>query len=187
MGVDPQLAVQFGAAPARYVYVLAEGSDNPGVPPNLDLPQGTLWRLDVLPSAAPVASGLRYGTTPAGSFQAFPERDEAPKLARGKRYQLYALRDVGLPVANCYFTFGDPVVAAPAATGTPETGSFGTSCQSDANCSAAANYCAKMPGQSSGTCTVTGCKERPSVCPSGYDCFDLSQFAAGLPSICTKP
>ena len=68
----------------------------------------------------------------------------------------------------------------------PATSDFGASCQTDANCSGAADYCAKMPGQSSGTCTVTGCKEQPSRCPSGYGCFDLSQFAAGLPSICTK-
>ena len=188
MGVDPELGVQFGSAPARYVYILADGSSNPGVPPNLDLPEGTLWRLDVLPSAAPVASGLRYGTTPQGSFQAFPARDEAPQLARGQRYQLYALRDVGLPVANCYFTFGAPVVATPAAAAPkaePGAG-FGAACESDASCTGAANYCAKMPGQSNGTCTVSGCKEQPSVCPNGFSCFDLSQFSVGLPSICMK-
>jgi hypothetical protein len=189
MGVDPELGVQFGGAPARYVYVLADGSDNPGVPPNLDLPQGTLWRLDVLPSAAPVASGLRYGTTPGGSFQALPERGAAPELERGKRYQLYALADVGLPLANCQFTFGEPVVPAPAtpppAASSCDAGGFGASCQGDADCSCEADYCAKMPGQSSGTCTVTGCKAQPSVCPQGYGCFDLSQFASGLPSICT--
>ena len=106
-GVDAQLNVQFGAEPARYVYVLAEGSMNPGVPPNLDLPEGTLWRLDVLPSNPPVASGVRYGTTPTGSHQVIPTTGVAPALEAGRNYQLYVLRDVGLPLANCWFTFGE--------------------------------------------------------------------------------
>lgn len=198
-GIDPDSRVQFGATPARYVYVLADGSGNPGVPPNLDLPDGTIWRLDVQPSAAAVASGLRYGTTPPGSFQAFPERDRAPELERGKRYQLYALRDVGVPVANCYFTFGEPVepaaapapaagaAAPPPAAGSCEMDGFGAPCSADADCTCRAGYCAKMPGEAQGTCTVSGCKEEPSVCPSGYSCLDLSLFAPSLPSICNQP
>ncbi len=209
-GVDPELRVQFGPGGARYVYVLAEGSSNPGVPPNLDRPEGTLWRLDVPPSAAGVASGFRYGTTPADTYQTIPERGTAPALERGKRYQLYVLRDVGIPVANCVFEFGAPVVPPPAAgpakptmptmppmpTDAPAADScdlqggdalgFGASCTADADCTCAASYCALMPGSTQGVCTKSGCKEDASVCPADYRCFDLSQFSPGLPSICTK-
>lgn len=213
-GVDPELGVQFGGS-ARYVYVLEPGGENPGVPPNLDLPKGTLWRLDVLPSAAPVQSGLKYGTTPEGSFQAVPENGKAPELKVGSTYQLYVMKDVGLPIANCLFEFGQPVApkaATPAASsgaaGAPAPGAgvatpaagmcslpggdadgFGAACKDGAgstDCTCKANYCALMPGQMQGTCTVTGCKENPSVCPSGFSCLDLSAFSPGLPSICTK-
>jgi hypothetical protein len=218
-GVDAKLQVQFGAGQARYVYVLADASENPGVPPDLDTPQGTLWRLDVLASQPALASGLMYGSTPAGSFQVVPERGSAPALERGKRYQLVVLRDVGLPVTSCLFTFGAKVAsaaAAPAADGGKDedyaragnaataptnppltaddsctlaggdAAGFGARCSGDQDCSCKANYCALMPGQSQGTCTVQGCKAEPGLCPSGYGCFDLSIFAPGLPSICTK-
>jgi hypothetical protein len=202
-GVDKDLRVQFGGS-ARYVYVLEPGGENPGVPPNLDRPQGTLWRLDVLASAAPIESGVKYGTTPAGSFQAIPSRSRAPELKVGETYQLYVLRDVGLPIANCLFTFGDAVASEPAraAEGGDDPGQsvaagscelpagdadgFGATCEVDADCTCKANYCALMPGQAQGTCTVTGCKQNPSLCPSGFSCFDLSTFSPDLPSICTK-
>lgn len=92
-------------SPARYVYILEAGSDNPGVPPNLDLPEGTLWRLDVLASSDPVANGIQYGKTPKGTFQAFPETGLAPELENGKTYHLYVLLDVGIAIANCLFTY----------------------------------------------------------------------------------
>lgn len=195
-GIDSELRVQFGGS-ARYVYVLEPRGENPGVPPNLDRPEGTLWRLDVLASAEPVASGVKYGTTPEGTFQAIPEKDRAPELKVGSTYQLYVLRDVGLPIANCLFTFGDAVEMPAASTpaepaamscNLPEDG-FGAACKDGAassDCTCKANYCALMPGQTQGTCTVTGCKQDPSVCPTGFSCFDLSVFSPDLPSICTK-
>jgi hypothetical protein len=206
LGIDPALGVHYDGS-ARYVYVLADGSENPGVPPNLDMPAGTLWRLDVLPSADAVASGFRYGTTPPGSYQALPERGEAPELKRGTTYQLYVLRDVGLPIANCKFMFGDAVMQPPAVVAAADGGAsapdgggsagscslaggdadgFGASCQDATDCSCKADYCALMPGQRQGVCTVQGCKADPSICPSGYSCFDLSAFGPSLPSICTR-
>jgi hypothetical protein len=206
-GIDESDYVHWNGGSARYVYVLANGSDNPGVPPNLDHPSGTLWRLDVLADADAIPSGVRYGTTPAGSFQALPESGLAPTLKRGETYQLYVLQDIGLPIANCTFKFGDPVKApvaqADAAVRGWDGGSaadgggdctldggdpngFGAACQNDAGCSCRADYCAVMPGQTAGVCTVQGCKETPSLCPSGFSCLDLSAFGAGLPSICTK-
>lgn len=104
-GVAADGTVSWFGGPARYVYILEEGSKNPGVPPNLDLPEGVLWRLDVLASADAVDSGLVYGTTPAGSFQAYPETSAAPKLVPGKTYQIVSMWDVGLPSTNCLFTY----------------------------------------------------------------------------------
>lgn len=200
-GVDTDGVVQLGAAQARYVYVQDEGADNPGVPPNQDLPARTLWRIDVVPSASPIAGAFAYGSTPDGSFQVQPEAETAPGLERGKRYKLYALRDVGVPVINCTFTFGEelgqPVTDAPAPAkdaGAPAEPAacggeaFGAACTSDADCGCeAAGYCALMPGQTAGYCTTTGCKDDPSVCPSAWSCFDLSAFSPTLPAICMKP
>jgi len=219
-GVDSSGRVQLAAAKARYLYVMQEGTKNPGVAPNMDLPEGTLWRIDVLASAAPLAGELAYGSTPEGSFQVQPAAERAPAMERGKRYKLYALTDVGLPSINCNFTFGEslgsatPSMAAAAAgsggapwgypgelgaggaAGSPAgscdaAGEFGKSCKdgqgsSDCPC-APASYCAVMPGQTEGYCTATGCKEDPSVCPSGWSCFDLSAFSPELKPICLKP
>lgn len=108
-GVDSGDRVRWpGDTKARYVYVLADGSNNPGVPPYGDRPEGTLWRLDVLASADPVAAGFRYGTTPAGSAQAIPLAGRAPALQVGTTYQLFVMRDVGSVAANCLFTYPVP-------------------------------------------------------------------------------
>ncbi|MFO0729042.1 MAG: hypothetical protein U1E65_35005 [Myxococcota bacterium] len=208
IGVDPSGKVQFGSLGARYLYVLAAGSKNPGVPPNLDRPAGTLWRLDVLPSLEPVQSGLQYGTTPAGSFQDTPEEGAAPALVPGQTYQLTALLDVGLPAENCLFVYGEPLLgpvdagvslaedagatdAGGADAGTSMSGdagsSFGIACTDDAGCGGATSYCAKQPGASEGYCTATGCTSAPAVCPTGWSCFDLSVFQPGAPSICRRP
>jgi hypothetical protein len=206
-GVEPGGAIRWNGGPARYVYVLEPGTENPGVPPNLDLPAGTVFRLDVLASREPVASGLPYGTTPAGSFQAFPETGRAGALVAGETYQLYVLADVGLPRANCLFEFGREIAIAtppePRDAGTAPSSDasasctsvggdregFGAPCKDGANhsdCPCAADYCAVQPGQTTGYCTKTGCVEDPNICPSGYTCFDLSKFAPDLPAFCSK-
>jgi hypothetical protein len=193
-GIAPDGRVVFGSGTARYVYVLESGSKNPGVPPNLDRPQGTLWRLDVLPSADAIESGFAYGTTPAGSYQDTPPATPAPALVKGKTYQLTALRDVGLPIANCLFVFGEPLVSSPPTEPVPDAGppasedGFGAVCTDSAGCTqGTATYCAVQPGQPKGYCTATGCKDKPSVCPPKWGCFDLSTFQPGGPAFCTKP
>ncbi len=92
---------------ARYVYVLEQGARNPGVPPNLDLPTGTVWRLDVAPDSKSVRSGiLKYGDLPMGTSQAFPV-DGAPKpLEEGKTYYLYVMADIAQPITRCTFVYG---------------------------------------------------------------------------------
>ncbi len=91
---------------ARYVYVLEATAASPTVPPNLDLPQGTLWRIDVPVEGKPVASGtVKYGSLPAGLSQKFPASGGAPSaLVSGKQYYLYALADILQPVTRCLFT-----------------------------------------------------------------------------------
>lgn len=215
-GVDEQGTVRWKGAGARYVYVLRDAKENPGVPPNLDTPQGTLFRLDVLASKAPVESGFRYGTTPPGSFQRVPEASAAPALERGVTYQLTVFKDVGLPIVNCEFTFGEKPAATrdagstaiDAGAPTPSndasmSGStdaaggsctlaggdaqgFGAACTASSECTCAANYCALMPGQTQGYCTKTECVANEALCPDGWSCFDISRFAPGQPSICTR-
>lgn len=90
---------------ARYVYLLEEGSENPGVPPNLDLPDGTLWRLDVPRGGRPLTGPLVYGEVPEGMVQRWPAGGEAPPpLVSGTTYYLYAWIDIGLPLARCLTT-----------------------------------------------------------------------------------
>jgi hypothetical protein len=212
-GIAPDGRVLFKGGAARYVYVLDVGSKNPGVPPNLDRPAGMQWRLDVLPSADALPSGLMYAKTPAGSYQDFPISTPAAALTKGKPYQLYVLLDVGIPLANCTFTFGDEVAqpatpdagasdsgasdasSSSSSGGMSDSGSgdgggvaaFGATCSDDANCQGPTDYCVKAPGAPTGYCSRKGCKEDASICPSGWACFDLGMFQPGLPSICRKP
>lgn len=106
IGVSAEGTITWAGGPARYVYVLESGSKNPGVPPNLDLPSGTVWRLDVQPDKAAVKSGeLTFGKLPAGAKQAFPADGSAPALAAGTQYYLYVLADVGVPITRCLFQY----------------------------------------------------------------------------------
>lgn len=105
VGVTADNSIQWTGGNARYVYVLEEGSANPGVPPNLDTPRGTLWRLDVPYTGTPLSSGITYGMAPEGTMQRIPAAGSAPALVNGRRYYLYVLADVGLPVTRCTFAY----------------------------------------------------------------------------------
>ncbi len=90
---------------ARYVYVLEQEASSPTVPPNLDLPEGTLWRIDVPGAGTPVESGtVKYGVVPAGLSQRFPESGSPVALTSGKTYDLYVLADIIIPITRCTFT-----------------------------------------------------------------------------------
>jgi len=102
-GVDENGLVTWSGGPVRYLYILQGGSDSPGVPPNLDFPEGTLWKLDVAPQLNPIPSGIQYGTTPGDAFQAWPEQGNPPQLVSGETYYLYALMDIALPLTRCLF------------------------------------------------------------------------------------
>ena len=89
---------------ARYVYVLAADAANPGVPPNLDLPADTLWRLDALSDGPPFKSGtVKYGELLADTRQGFPAMGAPAALAAGQTYYLYVLADIGVPITRCLF------------------------------------------------------------------------------------
>ena len=104
-GVGADGTVTWRGGKARYVYVLEASATTPTVPPNLDLPEGTLWRIDVPEGGAPVASGaVRYGTLPSGLAQRFPLAGRPPALTPGKAYYLYALEDIIRPITRCLFT-----------------------------------------------------------------------------------
>jgi hypothetical protein len=104
-GVKSDGQVVWSGGGARYVYVLASGSKNPGVPPNLDQPEGTIWKLDVAHIANPLKSGIAYGSTPEGSAQVVPASGAPAPLAAGSTYYLYVLADIGVPITRCLFTY----------------------------------------------------------------------------------
>jgi hypothetical protein len=103
-GVDAEGLLQWRGGKARYVYVLEQESTSPTVPPNLDLPEGTLWRLDVPAEGTGVESGtVRYGAVPASMSQRFPASGQPPALTRGRTYYLYVLADIIVPITRCLF------------------------------------------------------------------------------------
>jgi hypothetical protein len=105
-GVNASGVMTWRGGRARYVYVLAAGSANPGTPPSEDIPERTLWRVDTIPPAIPVRTGeLTYGTLPAGMLQTTPANNAAPPaLVSGQDYYLVALADIGVPMTRCIFT-----------------------------------------------------------------------------------
>lgn len=105
-GVDADGKLVWRQGPARYVYVLEANASSPGAPPNLDTPPGTLWRIDVPYTGAPVESGtVQYGQVPTGFNQRVPEAGAMPTaLERGKQYYLYVMADIAIPNTRCLFT-----------------------------------------------------------------------------------
>lgn len=90
---------------ARYVYVLDWNAQNPGIPPNFDLPEGTKWRIDVDHNDEPLQSGaITYGIVPGGARQYFPRNRQVPEtLVPGQNYYLYVLNDIAVVVERCLF------------------------------------------------------------------------------------
>ncbi len=105
-GVSSDGRITWDGGAARYVQVLDAGSANPTVPPNLDLPEGTRWRLDVPATGSPVESGdVFYGDAGSGTSQRFPAEAAPADLEVGNTYYLYVSRDVGIPLTRCLFTY----------------------------------------------------------------------------------
>ncbi len=104
-GVAADGTITWLSGKARYVYVLDANAASPTVPPNLDLPQGTIWRLDVPAAGAPVASGaVKFGQVPFSANQRFPAEGAPAALVPGTKYYLYVLADIAIPNSRCIFT-----------------------------------------------------------------------------------
>ncbi len=102
-GVNNDGSVTWSGGDARYIYVLEPQASAPGVPPNLDIPNGTIWRLDVGWQSPPVSPGLTYGQNVAGASQGWPLEGRAPALVSGSTYYLYVLADIYVPLTRCLF------------------------------------------------------------------------------------
>jgi len=104
-GIAADGTVTWRQGSARYVYVMEASSSPPGVPPNLDMPSGVLWRFDVPWTGAAVDSGqVSYGVAPEGTLQRAPLMGPAPALVSGQKYYLYVLADIAQPNTRCLFT-----------------------------------------------------------------------------------
>lgn len=65
---------------------------------------------------------------------------------------------------------------------------FGTPCKDGVNhsdCqSPTTTVCLIAPGDTVGQCSAINCDQNPSLCPTGWSCFDLSVFQPGAPFGC---
>lgn len=104
--IDKDGTIHWIGGDARYVQVMKADSPSPGPPPNLDIPKGTLWRIDVdWRKGTPIKSGsIKYGVTPKGLTQRTPVDGKAPALVSGRKYYLYVQKDVANPITRCLFT-----------------------------------------------------------------------------------
>lgn len=103
IGVKADGTIRFTGS-ARYLYLLENGSANPGVPPNRDTPAGTFWRIDVPETAPALRGAVTYGRVPVGAAQRVPTNGAPRALAVGEQVYLYTLADVGLPLTRCIAT-----------------------------------------------------------------------------------
>src|SRR5262249_21142854 len=78
---------------------------------------------------------------------------------------------------------GDASGSGGAGAGGAGSGDFGAACSMHSECTGDTNYCAVQPGNP-GYCTVSGCDADMSLCPSGWTCFNVGQFAPGEPWVC---
>ena len=107
-GVSSDGTIRWEGGRARYIYILEVGSANPGAPPNLNLPEGTLWQVGTMPPAVPPKTGtIKYGEIPEGTVQNVPSTGAPVDLVEGQTYYIHTQADVLQPNTRCLFTFGD--------------------------------------------------------------------------------
>ncbi|WP_157595065.1 hypothetical protein [Plesiocystis pacifica] len=103
-GVGHDGTIEWSGGEARYLYVMEAGAANPTIPPNLDLPEGTIWRVDVPHDGTPLESGaVEFGVVPEGAAQDWPHAGAPASLEPGQEYTLYVTRDVAQPITRCTF------------------------------------------------------------------------------------
>ena len=69
----------------------------------MDLPDGTLWRIDVPFDVSPFGPDIEFGEVPEDALQRVPKGGAPDALISGETYYLYVLKDVALPIARCIF------------------------------------------------------------------------------------
>lgn len=105
IGLDADGLVRWSGGGARYVSILEEGSTSPGVPPNWDLPDGTIWAIRAEFDGPAMSCGMSYGEAPSGTVQRIPsDGSAAPALESGRTYYLAVMRDIAQPITRCTFT-----------------------------------------------------------------------------------
>jgi hypothetical protein len=103
-GIDADGVLRWIPGRVRYLSVLEPDAVSPTVPPNLELPEGTLWRVLLDKDEDPLASGtIRYGIVPSTMTQQFPASGKPKALVSGKTYYLHAMADVLTPISRCLF------------------------------------------------------------------------------------
>ena len=170
-GVRADGTIHWTGGGARYIYVLDAESESPSVPPNMDVPDGTLWKLDVAPTENAFESGIRYGEVPSGSKQAVPPQGAAPDLMVGETYYLYVLADIGSPITRCLFELNELDSSTSSTSTLVDT--WAQICTHNDDCSGTSSYCALQPGNTEGYCTAhcastLACQELGA--PSDWTC-----------------
>jgi len=79
VGIAEDGTLEWTGGGARYVYVLEADATSPGVPPNWDTPEDTLWLLAADPEGDPMGCDMAYGEVPAGATQRIPEEGPRPR------------------------------------------------------------------------------------------------------------
>ncbi len=64
---------------------------------------------------------------------------------------------------------------------------FGLDCSQSDECMGATAYCVPMSPFDTAYCSASGCDLDAAICPSGWNCTDLSRFLVGAPWACTRP
>lgn len=111
-GVDEEGHIIWKGDNARQVYIQEVGSNNPGSPPNLDKPEGTVWAVYANTDTEGLVSGtITPGIAGEGARQAVPEDvDTEAVFEDGKTYRLFVTPDfLRVTQTNCTFTFGEVV------------------------------------------------------------------------------
>ena len=186
-GVSTDGTISWVGGAARYFYVLELGSANPGPPPNLDLPEGTIWRLDVSHEASAISEAT-FGVTPETTRQGYPQEGSPAALVEGQQYYLYVVRDIGIPLTRCLFTYGEGSMTPAQPTASPMS-PWADSCAESSDCQAPTDFCVKAPGDERGYCSVH-CDSAASCvdagAPSAWACVAVS-CAAELLTWCGDP
>jgi len=157
-GVGSDGTIKWSGGAARYMYILETESANPGTPPNLDVPAGVIWKLDVAHTDDGVRDGFQYGTVPAGATQTFPVSGEPATLESGKQYYLYILRDIAIPITRCLFDYESDGSWTDDSSGSDVTpgdqSPWNAVCSEDTDCQSPTDFCVKMPGAETGYCSI---------------------------------